>query len=46
MILTVWLLLLYAVLSYVISQEEAQDRQGAASEPMVAPVASAAPEVT
>lgn len=46
MIVTVWLLLLYAVLSYVISREEAQDRQGAASEPMVAPVAGVAPKVT
>ena len=46
MIVTVWLLLLYAVLSYVISREEAQDRQGAASEPVVAPVAGVAPKVT
>jgi hypothetical protein len=43
---TVWLLLLYAVLSYVISREEAQVRQTAATEAIVAPVAGVAPEVT
>jgi hypothetical protein len=46
MITTVWLLLLYAVLSYVISREEARERHSAASEAMVAPVAGVAPEVT
>ena len=46
MILTVWLLLLYAVLSYLISREEAQERQSAVAEPMVAPVAGVAPKVT
>ena len=46
MILTVWLLLLYAVLSYLISREEAQERQTAVAEPMVAPVAGVAPKVT
>ncbi len=47
MIGTIWLLLLYACLSYVISREEAEERQTAASEPMVAPpVAGVAPKVT
>ncbi len=46
MIGTIWLLLLYAVLSYVISREEAQEREGVAPEPMVAPVAGVAPKVT
>jgi hypothetical protein len=46
MIGTVWLLLLYAVLSYVISREEAQVRHTAATEATVAPVAGVAPEVT
>ena len=45
-IVTVWLLLLYAVLSYLISREEAQERDTAAPEAMVAPVAGVAPKVT
>ena len=46
MIGVVWLILLYAVLSYVISREEAEVRETAASEAMVAPVSGVAPEVT
>jgi hypothetical protein len=46
MIGTIWLLLLYACLSYAISREEAQERQTAAPEAQVAPVRDVASEVT
>lgn len=46
MIGVIWLLLLYAVLSYVIAREEAHERAGATTPTPAAPVGGLAPEAT